>query len=423
MIRNSVIPIKNEHLVTALAAVAAFSTYLCFYPFRRAYTAATYEDLYYWGVHYKILIITAQVLGFAISKGIGVKIVAEMQPKNRARSLLVITALSCVFMVFFAIVPPPYNLIFVLLASLPLGLFYGIILGFLEGRQVTDVLVAALTASFIVGSGFAKSIGNWLLNTWQISEFWMPALADTIMFIPLCISVWLLAKIPPPNRFDIAERIERIPMNKADRQSFVDQFRPGLYLFIASYVLLTAYREYRDNFAPEILKELGFADQASLFTKTEIPIAVLVLVIMGSMRWVKNSTKAFAIIQYIMMAGGAIVFGSTLLFQAKLIQPIYWLISAGFGVYIAYSMCNSLYFERMLSHFKQKGNVGFLITLADFFAYFGSIAMLYYKNFYHKNTSNLEFFISVSYGIAALYFMMVLLSFIYYRQKNKHIHL
>ncbi|MES2794811.1 MAG: DUF5690 family protein [Bacteroidota bacterium] len=408
---------NNQQLTTLFASIAAFCTYLCFYPFRRAYTAATFSDLYFWGVHFKILIITAQVLGFAISKGIGVKIVSEMQAKDRPRNLLIITALSWLCMVFFGLTPAPFNLIFVLLASLPLGLFYGIILGFLEGRRVTDLLVAVLTASFIVGSGFAKTVGNWLLNSWFIPEFWMPAAADTIMFIPLAISVWFLAKIPPPDAQDIADRVERLPMNKADRSAFIAEFRPGLYLFIISYVLLTAYREYRDNFAPEILSELGFASQASLFTQTEVPIAIFVLLIMASMRWVKNNQKAFRIIQFLMLFGSLIVIGATFLFQAGIIGPIYWLISAGFGVYIAYSMCNSLYFERMLAHFQYKGTVGFLITLADFFAYFGSIAVLYYKNFFEKNTSNLDFFISVSYGMALLYFILVLLSYFYFSRK------
>ncbi len=414
---NSVVE-KNRQLTNLLAALSAFFTYLCFYPFRRAYTAATFQDLYYWGVHFKILIITAQVLGFAISKGIGIKLVSEMQPKDRARNLLIITAMSWLFMVFFAIVPAPYNLIFVLLASLPLGLFYGIILGFLEGRRATDLLVAVLTASFIIGSGFAKTVGNWLLNSWQISEFWMPAVADSIMFLPLAISVWFLAKIPAPDAQDIAERVARPPMNSVERQAFIAEFRLGLYLFIASYVLLTAYREYRDNFAPEILKELGFGNQGGIFTQTEVPIALLVLLIMASMRWVKNSKTAFNIIQMIMLGGGIIVFLSTFLFQTGVLSPIYWLVSAGFGVYIAYSMCNSLYFERMLAYFQYKGTVGFLITLADFFAYFGSIAVLYYKNFYAKNTSNLDFFISVSYGMAILYLVLVVFSFLYFRRKS-----
>ncbi len=410
--------INTSTKVTILASFSAFFTYLCFYPFRRAYTAAAFQDLYYWGVHFKILIITAQVLGFAISKGIGVKIVSEMLPQNRAINLLKITALSWFFMLLFAITPPPYNLIFVLLASLPLGLFYGIILGFLEGRRITDFLVAMLTASFIVGSGFAKTVGNWLLTTWHIPQFWMPFAADSLMFIPLAISVWFLAKVPAPNAQDIAERVERKPMNATERSAFILEFRIGIILFIASYVLLTAYREYRDNFAPEILKELGYEGQASLFTKTEIPIAITVLLIMASMRWVKNNKNAFNLIQYIMLFGGVLVFLSTYLFNAGILPPIYWLILAGFGVYLAYSMCNSLYFERMLAHFKYKGNVGFLITLADFFAYFGSIAVLYYKNFYEKETSNLTFFVSVSYGLSALYFGLVLVSYLYFKSKN-----
>lgn len=145
---------------TLFAAVAAFCTYLCFYPFRRAYTAATFEELYFWGIHFKILIITAQVLGFAVSKGIGVKIVSEMKPENRAKGLLLFTGISWICMLFFGLTPAPYNLLFVFLGSLPLGLFYGVILGFLEGRKNTDLLVAALTASFIIGSGFAKKIGR-----------------------------------------------------------------------------------------------------------------------------------------------------------------------------------------------------------------------------------------------------------------------
>ncbi|MDZ7935164.1 MAG: DUF5690 family protein [Emticicia sp.] len=44
--------------------------------------------------------------------------------------------------------------------SLPLGMVYGTILGFLEGRKTTDLLVAVLTASFIMGSGFAKKLSE-----------------------------------------------------------------------------------------------------------------------------------------------------------------------------------------------------------------------------------------------------------------------
>lgn len=399
--------------------VAAFCTYLCFYPFRRAYTAATFDDLYFFGVHFKILMITAQVMGFAVSKGIGVKIVSEMKPQNRARNLMIFTGLSGLSMLFFGIVPAPYNLIFVFFASLPLGMFYGVILGFLEGRMITDLLVAALTASFIIGSGFAKSIGKWVMEILGVSEFLMPFVADVLMFIPLCISIWFLAQMPVPNASDINDRVERRPMFKEERKAFLKEFGLGMFLFIISYVLLTAYREFRDNFMPEILKELGYGGQTSLFTKTEVPIAVIVLLLMASMRLITNHKKAFLLIQSLLLLGAVIIAVSTFLYQIQVINPIFWLIGVGFGAYIAYSMCNSLYFERMLAAFKYTATVGFMITLADYYAYFGSLGVLFYKNFFQTEMPNVTFFIYTSYFLSGTYFLMVLVSIFYFEKKRK----
>ena len=406
-------------ITTLFAAVAAFCTYLCFYPFRRAYTAATYDDLYFFGVHFKILIITAQVLGFAVSKGIGVKVVSEMKPQHRAKGLLLFTGISLVSMFLFSVTPAPYNLFFVFLASLPLGLFYGVILGFLEGRKSTDLLVAALTASFIVGSGFAKTVGNWVLENLTTNEFRMPFLADLIMYGPLLVCVWLLAQVPPPAEADKRDRAERLPMNRADRKNFMKEFGIGMVLFVVSYCILTAYREFRDNFMPEMFIELGFTGKPELFTQTEIPIAVAILLIMAGIQLIKNHRKAFNLIQGLLLLGAVIIGASTLLFQAGHLDAIFWLIAAGFGAYLAYSMCNSLYFERMLATFKYVGTVGFMITLADYYAYFGSLGVLFYKNFFQNTLSNLHFFIGISYAVSAVYFLLVLLSVGYFRRKGR----
>jgi hypothetical protein len=404
-------------VVTLFAALAAFFTYLCFYPFRRAYTAATYEDLYYFGVHFKILIITAQVLGFAVSKGIGVKVVSEMRAEQRPKGLLLFTGTSLISMYLFSVTPAPYNLFFVFLASLPLGLFYGVILGFLEGRKSTDFLVAALTASFIVGSGFAKTVGNYVLQHLSSDEFKMPFLADVIMYGPLLFFVWMLAQVPAPSAEDKQDRAERLPMSRAERKGFMREFGLGMVLFVISYSLLTAYREFRDNFMPEMFGELGFSGKPALFTQTEIPIAVAILLIMAAMQVVKNHRKAFAIIQGLLLLGALIIAGSTFLYQAGQVSAIVWLIAAGFGAYLAYSMCNSIYFERMLASFKYVGTVGFMITLADYYAYFGSLGVLFYKNFFQHSLSNLNFFIGISYAVSAVYFMLVLFSIMYFRKK------
>ena len=46
------------------------------------------------------------------------------------------------------------------LNGLPLGMVFGLVVSYLEGRRQTEALAAALTASFIVSSGVVKSVGR-----------------------------------------------------------------------------------------------------------------------------------------------------------------------------------------------------------------------------------------------------------------------
>jgi hypothetical protein len=408
--------IRNPNILVLFASLTAFMSYLCFYPFRRAYTAATYEELVFLGINFKILMITAQVLGFAVSKGIGIKVVSEMLPAHRSRNMFLMIAVSWICYLFFAIVPPPYNLLFIFLANLPLGLFYGTILGFLEGRRVTDFLVAVLTASFIMGSGFAKSIGKWVMTELEISQFWMPFVSGAIMLIPIAIFINLMGQIPPPDAIDLQNRTERKPMQKADRKAFINDFLFGIILFTLSYIILTTFREFRDNFTPEIWKALG-SDNSKIFTQTEIPIAITVLLIMASMRWVKENYKAFFIIEILTLVGGILIGLSTFFYQQGWLTPFWWLTSLGLGVYLAYSMSNSLYFERMIAAFQKSGTVGFLITFADYYAYFGSIFILFYKNFFQKTINYLDFFIYLSYCVSVIYVVVIGLSIWYFERR------
>lgn len=411
--------LENQYLLTIYAGSIAFFTYMSFYPFRRAYTAATYDNLALFTIDYKIWLITMQVLGFATSKGLGVKIVSELKPEKRTKSLLLFVCISWLCYLCFALIPAPYNLPFMFLASLPLGMVYGVILGILEGRVITEFLVAILTASFIVGSGFAKSVGVFVLNTLHFSVFWMPFVSATLMLLPFASWVWLMTYIPAPNANDIAKRSIRIPMSSSERKDFVKKYFYGIVTFTLSYVILTSFREFRDNFAPEIWKQLGYGNDISLFTKTEFPIAITVLLVMAAMQRIKNNHTAFAVIQGIMLLGGLLIGLSTLLFQLNYINAFWWLTLTGMGGYFAYSMSNSLYFERFLSTFKQAGTIGFLITLADYYAYIGSIGILFYKNFFLSKINYFQFFQGFTYFISLIYCLLVGINFIYHEKKLK----
>ena len=405
-------------------ATAAFCTYACMYAFRKGITAVTFEGMAFAGVSYKIWLITAQILGYASSKGLGIKIVSEMSPGKRAVNLLLFVGIALLALLGFALVPAPYNIPFMYLNGLPLGMVYGVVLGFLEGRKQTDALVAGLTASFIFASGFVKTVALTIKSSWGVTEFWLPFVTGMLFVLPMLVSVFALTLLPSPTDEDRALRTERRPMTGAERHTFVSTFRPGLVLLIISYVFLTAFRDFRDNFGPEILAGATTTNapiNPGIFAKTETLVALGILVLMAGLQRVKDNFKAFALINGMILAGGLLVGGSTWAYQSGLLSAGTWFLLTGLGLYMAYVPCNGLYFERMVAAFKYVSTVGFLVTLADWYGYLGSVAVSLYKNFGQATISFHDFFLYGAYVLSVFYSLLVIGSFIYFRRKFQEI--
>ncbi len=106
-------------------------------------------------------------------------------------------------------------------------------------------------------------------------------------------------------------------------------------------------------------KENGYGDQPSLFTKTETPVSVIMLFLMGAMILVRNNMKAFRYTHYIVVIGFLITGISSLLFIWHEISALWWLGLVGLGLYTTYIPFNCIFFERLIATFKYPGNVGF----------------------------------------------------------------
>ncbi len=409
--------LRNPAVFTLFGAIAAFSTYASMYAFRKGITAVTFEGVAFAGVSYKIWLIVAQVLGYAASKRIGVKVVSEMSPGNRAVSILLFIGFAWLALLGFALVPAPYNIVFLFLNGLPLGMVYGIMLGFLEGRKQTDALVAGLTVSFIFASGFVKTIALTVRADWGVSEFWLPFVTGSLFVLPLLGSVYALTLLPPPTPEDRILRTERRPMNGAERRDFVRNFGPGLVILIASYVLLSAFRDFRDNFGPEILRDAGVTN-AGIFAQTETLVAVGILAVMALLQRVTDNFLAFTLLNGLMLLGGAVVGISTWAYSAGMVSPGVWFLLTGMGLYMAYVPCNGLYFERLVASFRYVSTVGFIVTLADWYGYLGSVGVLLYKNFGQGGISYRDFFVNGAYGMSVLYSGLVIVSYAYFRRLN-----
>ena len=94
------------------ATVMAFCLYTCVYAFRKTFSVATFEGLAYAGVSYKVWLITFQVVGYALSKFVGIKVISELKARSRAIGILLMVSIAGISWLFFAIVPAPYNMVF-----------------------------------------------------------------------------------------------------------------------------------------------------------------------------------------------------------------------------------------------------------------------------------------------------------------------
>ncbi|MFD0963324.1 DUF5690 family protein [Pseudofulvibacter geojedonensis] len=411
---------KQEKISFILtAALGAFGAYFCMYAYRKPFTVATFDELSYFGVDYKILLIIAQILGYTLSKFLGIKIISEMKASKRIKYLIGFVLFAEVALLGFALIPKPYNILCLFLNGLPLGMIWGIVFSYIEGRKVTEILGVILCSSFIVSSGVVKSIGKYLIDVFNVSEFWMPFATGAIFLFPLVFFAFLLEKLPQPTDEDKLIKSIREPLDRKARISLFKSMLMPLTLIIFFYMVLTAVRDFRDNFARELWDSLGFQDSIAIYSFSELPITILVLIILGIIGSIKRNYKAFILYHLILIIGSISIFVATSLFQYQLIGPVSWMIITGFSLYICYVPFNGLFFDRMIATYKIKGNVGFLIYIADAFGYLGSILILFYKNFGNANLSWLEFYIYLIYLLAIIGFVVSILSYGFFKKKKK----
>lgn len=415
----------NQFSFAIFLIAGAFITYFSMYAFRKPFTAAEYEGLTVFGFDYKIVAVFTQVIGYTTSKFFGIKIISELKAASRIKIILVLIGIAWLSLLLFGVIPEPYNVWILFFNGLPLGMIWGVVYSFLEGRRFTELLGAGLSSSFIVSSGVVKASGKWLMNDFGVPEFWMPFLTG-LLFIPtLFIGVWMLSKIPPPTAEDEKYRTKRVPMDGKERAAFFSTFGLGIILTTIIYIFLTIFRDLRDNFAVELWKALGYGDRADVLATAEIPIAIGVLIIIGLMVFIKNNKTAFYVNKVMIIFAGFMMIFTTVMFQSKVMSPAAWMIVAGFSVYLAYIAFHTFLYERWIALFKYESNIGFLMYIADAFGYLGSISILFAKNAFEMNQNLkidwLSFFIYVGYVTGFVTIILGVWVVFYFMKKEKQL--
>lgn len=400
------------------ASVTSFCLYSCVYTFRKTFAVATFNDLHFLGVQYKVWLVVFQVVGYALAKIIGIKVVAELKRENRAYYILAMISISGLSWLLFALAPVPWNLLFLFTNGLSLGMIWGTIFNYLEGRKTTEILATGLSISFIVSSGMAKSVGSYLMLL-GVSSFWMPFVTCLLFSLPLLFFLNLLNHLPPPTPEDEDLRTKRSPMDGKARRRFFFTFWPGIVLFIISYILLTSFRDFRDNFASEIWSTLGYGSNPGIFTTTELPSVAIVLALVIITMFIRNNIVAFLLNHLLIFVGFVLIGIACWLFQSKQISPVIMMMTIGTGLYMAYVPFNSIFFDRMLAAFHYSGTVGFIMYLSDSFGYLGSLATLFIKQFGNLDLNWVEFFLVSGYVLSLSGGALISCSGIYFYLKYR----
>lgn len=404
----------------------AFGTYFCMYAFRKPFAAAKFDGQFFLGtqVALKTAIVISQIIGYALSKFIGIKVCSESSGSKRAWTLAFLIIWAELALVLFAVLPPNWKVLAILLNGLPLGMVWGLVVSYLEGRRTAEILLAGLSCSYIISSGIVKDFGRALMEgsfaswwntvpligpamarlTGQVSEDWMPAVAGMYFFPIFLVMTWLLNQIPRPSAADVSERAERAPMDRAKRLAFVKQFGLGLFLLCTAYFFLTAYRDFRDNYQVELFDELGYsyAQNKTIISRTELLVMFGVVTALALLSLFRENRSGL-VAAFAVMATGTVLMGvSTALLQMKLISGFWWMTLSGIGSYLAYVPYGSVLFERLMASTRFVGTAVFAIYVADAIGYTGSVGIQLFRDLVQSSTSRLSFFISFSYLMAAV---------------------
>jgi MFS family permease len=407
----------SDILFIIWAGGTALLSYSLVYALRKPYTAAAFAGYEVFDMDYKVAVTIVQIIGYAISKFMGIKLISELRPKHRLRFILSSVIMAEVSLVLFGLTPMPYNIIGMFLNGLSLGCMWGVIFSFLEGRRVTDVLVSLMGVSMVISSGTAKSVGLFVMNTLHVDEFWMPALIGAVALPLLGLTGVVLNRLPQPNAGDVACRTKREPLNGIQRWALFRNFMPFLTLLLIANVALVILRDIKEDFLVNIVDVSRYSSW--LFAQIDSVVTIVILAIFGFMVYIRSNLKVltvlFVLIVISMICMTVLSFG----YERLQLDTVTWLFTQSLCLYLAFLTFQTIFFDRFIACFKIRGNVGFFIALNDFLGYTGTILALVGKELFSPEIDWTSFYNRLAGYVGMICCTAFIFSLVYLHQRYR----
>ena len=276
---------------------------------------------------------------------------------------------------------PIWQSVSVGVSSVSAGMIYGGMLSYAEGRGSTELIVASLNLMLVLAGGIARFLGSSFLNM-GVAPQWVPFTASCVGLVIGLVLLDLLAALPPPSAKDIQDRGVRRSMTGAERMQFIKRYLPGLFLSVVAYSTIMTIRSFRDYFAVQLYTEAngGTPVSASMYFWADFPGAMTVCFSLGALSYIKSNRKTLMFMICAMIFGVTILGGGTLLYTNHVWGGIAWQVSCGVGIYSAYLVMGSAFFDRLLAASNSEGTIVFLQFISDGTGWFGTVGILFWKS-------------------------------------------
>ena len=408
---------KNDFLFILYAGGLAFLSYSLVYALRKPYTAASFEGLELFNMDYKVVVTIAQIVGYALSKFIGIKLISELKPADRLKFIIGSVVMAQLSLVLFGLLPMPYNIAAMFLNGLSLGCMWGVIFSFIEGRRMTDILASILGVSMVVSSGVAKSLGLYVMESFQVSEFWMPAVIGGVALPILGLLGYAMNRLPDPTPEDIACKSKREPLNGPQRWELYRNFMPFLTMIFIANIVLTILRDIKEDFLVNIFDVSNHSSW--IFAQVDGLVTVIILIIFGLMIFVRNNLKALSVLFGLIIVSMGVMAVISFGYKELNLSPMTWLFVQSLCLYMAFLTFQTIFFDRFIACFKIRGNVGFFIVMNDFLGYVGTVIVLALKGSLQSDINWMDFYNQMAGYVGVICCVAFVGSFIYMHQRYR----
>jgi hypothetical protein len=165
---------------------------------------------------------------------------------------------------------------------------------------------------------------------------------------------------------------------------------------------VTLARGLRADFAPEVWRGLGVAAAPSTFAGSETLVALLVLVANGLSVLIIDNRRAFFAAIGVGLAGGLLMLAALAGQRLGWLDGFTFMVLLGIGLYLPYVAIHTTIFERLIAMTRDRGNLGFLMYVADSAGYLGYAALILAKGFLPTGESFMMLFTATCGIIAVL---------------------